>query len=152
MQAEPAQKGCKMENRTPRSQSVDLHVASQVKRRRLLMGLSQKDLGDSLGLSFQQVQKYESGANRITAGRLYNISEILEVQIDYFFEALYEPLEQSEKAVPRHPKTFSDSYKDHKVTDHTIDFFDSYYCISDPDVRKIVFALTKQLGNYLSHR
>tara|TARA_B100001123_G_scaffold129116_1_gene149987 strand:+ start:427 stop:885 length:459 start_codon:yes stop_codon:yes gene_type:complete len=152
MQTEPAQKGFKMENRTPRPQSVDLHVASQVKRRRMLMGLSQKDLGASLGLSFQQVQKYESGANRITAGRLYNISEILEVQIDYFFEALYEPLEESEKAVPRHRKTISDSEKDRKVTDHTIDFFDSYYSISDPDVRKTVLALTKQLGNYFSYR
>jgi transcriptional regulator with XRE-family HTH domain len=65
---------------------VDKHVGSRVRMRRLMLGMSQEKLGDALGLTFQQVQKYEKGANRIGASRLHQISVILQVPIPFFFD------------------------------------------------------------------
>jgi transcriptional regulator with XRE-family HTH domain len=65
---------------------TDRHVGSRVRMRRLMLGLSQTNLGDALGLTFQQVQKYEKGTNRISASRLQQISNILLVEVPFFFE------------------------------------------------------------------
>lgn len=65
---------------------VDVHVGGRVKLRRLVLGLSQESLGNSLGLTFQQVQKYEKGVNRIGASRMFEISKLLEVPVQFFFE------------------------------------------------------------------
>jgi transcriptional regulator with XRE-family HTH domain len=65
---------------------VDKHVGSRVRMRRMMLGMSQEKLGDALGLTFQQVQKYEKGTNRIGASRLSQISHILQVPVSFFFE------------------------------------------------------------------
>jgi transcriptional regulator with XRE-family HTH domain len=65
---------------------VDTHVGSRVRLRRMLLGMSQERLGESMGLTFQQVQKYEKGVNRIGASRLFQISKILDVPIQFIFE------------------------------------------------------------------
>ncbi len=65
---------------------IDKHVGSRVRMRRMMLGMSQEKLGDSLGLTFQQVQKYEKGTNRIGASRLQQISQILQVPVSFFFE------------------------------------------------------------------
>ncbi len=65
---------------------VDVHVGSRVRQRRRLLGITQTDLGDAIGVTFQQVQKYERGVNRIGASRLYDLCRVLDVSIDYFFE------------------------------------------------------------------
>jgi len=65
---------------------IDKHVGSRVRMRRMMLGMSQEKLGDSLGLTFQQVQKYEKGTNRIGASRLQQISHILQVPVAFFFE------------------------------------------------------------------
>jgi transcriptional regulator with XRE-family HTH domain len=65
---------------------VDKHVGSRVRMRRLMLGMSQEELGDKLGISFQQVQKYEKGTNRISASRLHEMSEILQVPVPFFFD------------------------------------------------------------------
>jgi transcriptional regulator with XRE-family HTH domain len=65
---------------------VDRHVGSRIRMRRLMLGMSQEKLGDGLGLTFQQVQKYEKGTNRIGAGRLQHISQLLQVPVPFFFE------------------------------------------------------------------
>tara|TARA_R110002111_G_scaffold45711_1_gene82615 strand:- start:398 stop:817 length:420 start_codon:yes stop_codon:yes gene_type:complete len=67
---------------------VDMHVGSRIRLRRQLMKMSQEKLGDELGVTFQQVQKYERGANRVGASRLYRLSRVLEVPIQFFFEDL----------------------------------------------------------------
>ena len=72
------------EKRSPNP--VDKHVGNRVRMRRLMLGISQQNLGGALGVSFQQVQKYENGANRIGASRLQQISDILEVPAAFFFE------------------------------------------------------------------
>src|ERR671914_1569018 len=65
---------------------IDRHVGSRVRMRRMIVGMSQEKLGESLGLTFQQVQKYEKGTNRIGASRLQQISKVLGVPIEFFFE------------------------------------------------------------------
>src|SRR6266568_5849156 len=70
---------------------TDKHVGSRVRMRRMMLGMSQEKLGDSLGLTFQQVQKYEKGANRIGASRLQQISHILQVPVAFFFEGALAP-------------------------------------------------------------
>ena len=67
---------------------IDIQVGNRVRIRRMLIGMSQERLGDLLGLTFQQVQKYEKGVNRIGAGRLYEVSRILNVPVDFFYEGV----------------------------------------------------------------
>ena len=71
-----------------RSGPIDIHVGERVRLRRNLLGISQTDLGKAVGVTFQQVQKYEKGTNRISASRLFNLSRALDVPISYFFEDL----------------------------------------------------------------
>ena len=70
---------------------IDAHIGSRVRLRRLTAGMSQEQLGAELGVTFQQIQKYEKGANRIGAGRLYRIGRILGVPVGYFYEGLETP-------------------------------------------------------------
>jgi transcriptional regulator with XRE-family HTH domain len=70
---------------------IDKHVGSRVRMRRMMLGMSQEKLGDALGLTFQQVQKYEKGTNRIGASRLQQISLILQVPVSFFFEGAPPP-------------------------------------------------------------
>ena len=74
--------------RVTNNNAVDLHVGKRVRLRRTLLGMSQEQIGASLNITFQQVQKYERGANRISASRLWDISQILDVQISYFFDEM----------------------------------------------------------------
>ena len=69
---------------------IDVHVGSRVRLRRMMVGMSQERLGDQLGLTFQQVQKYEKGANRVGASRLFAIARILDVPVQFFFEDMTE--------------------------------------------------------------
>jgi transcriptional regulator with XRE-family HTH domain len=73
-----------MAKKTPNP--IDKHVGSRVRMRRMMLSMSQEKLGDALGLTFQQVQKYEKGTNRIGASRLQQISNILQVPVSFFFE------------------------------------------------------------------
>jgi transcriptional regulator with XRE-family HTH domain len=74
---------------SPRSANpVDEHVGSRIRLRRQVVGLSQEKLGESLGVTFQQVQKYERGTNRVGASRLYDLSRVLEVPVNFFYEGL----------------------------------------------------------------
>jgi len=71
---------------------VDLHVGGRVRMRRKILGVSQEHLADALGLTFQQVQKYERGANRVSASKLYEIAKTLQVPVSYFFDGLADPM------------------------------------------------------------
>jgi transcriptional regulator with XRE-family HTH domain len=80
---EPPRKG-----RTTMANAIDLHVGKRLRRRRRLLGLTQQQLAESIGIRFQQIQKYECGANRVTASRLYELAVALNVPVNYFFEGL----------------------------------------------------------------
>ena len=71
---------------SPESWSVDAHVGQRVRMRRTLLGMSQEKLGEAIGLTFQQVQKYERGSNRISAGTLYRLGQVLDVPVSFFFD------------------------------------------------------------------
>jgi transcriptional regulator with XRE-family HTH domain len=79
---------------------IDVQVGNRVRIRRMLIGMSQERLGDLLGLTFQQVQKYEKGVNRIGAGRLYEVSRILNVPVDFFYEGVASSGPEAESAPP----------------------------------------------------
>ena len=75
---------------------VDVHVGSRIRLRRMMIGMSQERLGERLGLTFQQVQKYEKGANRVGASRLFAISRILEVPVEFFFDDMPDSIAQAD--------------------------------------------------------
>src|SRR5437763_11297630 len=75
---------------TTRTQDVDRHVGARVRERRIMLGLTQQQLADLIGVTYQQAHKYERGINRVSAGRLYEIAQVLSVPVGYFFEGLQE--------------------------------------------------------------
>ena len=83
-----------------RSSEVDAHVGQRVHERRREIGMSQAKLGNVLGVSFQQVQKYETGSNRVAAGRLWDIAKNLEVDVGYFFEGIQKRAGRPRKKSP----------------------------------------------------
>jgi transcriptional regulator with XRE-family HTH domain len=123
-------------NRNP----VDAHVGGRVKLRRGIVGLSQTKLGDELGITFQQVQKYEKGINRIGASRLYHISQILGVPVQYFFEGL-ETLEDG-TTIPMSPDVFDEFMQ----SPMGIALCRSFVQIGDPEVQRRVFKLIQSMG------
>jgi transcriptional regulator with XRE-family HTH domain len=127
---------------------VDIHVGSRVRLRRTLLGLSQEKLGDAVGLTFQQIQKYERGANRIGASRLYQLSRILDVPISFFFDEMPAGLKTTEGQVAmglkeRDQKTME---PDPLARRETLELVRAYYKISSARVRKRLFELTKSLA------
>ena len=87
---------------------VDIHVGQRIRMRRIMIGMSQQALAQKLGLTFQQVQKYEKGANRIGASRLYQIAEILEVPVFFLFEDLPGTKSRaSEHSIPKYLMDFT---------------------------------------------
>jgi len=119
---------------------VDISVGGRVRGRRILMGMSQERLGDELGITFQQVQKYEKGANRISASRLADISRILDVSPGYFFEEFSGDKRSSQSQSPR--PTTSDPLNRRE----TLELVRAYYRIEDPDVRHQIGALIRSLA------
>ncbi|MHC8507972.1 MAG: helix-turn-helix domain-containing protein [Rhodospirillales bacterium] len=127
---------------------VDVHVGARVRQRRTLLGMSQESLGDAVGLTFQQIQKYERGANRIGASRLYEFSRILDVPVASFFEDLPGELDTHDG---RFAAGMRDQDQDGIEADplarrETLEMVRAYYRIADPRVRKRLFELTKALG------
>src|SRR5579862_6394774 len=111
---------------------TDVHVGSRVRLRRNMMGLSQGKLGEALGLSFQQVQKYERGINRIGASRLYELSSVLGVGVSYFFAEM--PEEVASCALPGAPSPVASEGEesDPMMTRETLELARNYHGITDP--------------------
>ena len=109
---------------------VDVHVGSRVRLRRTLQGMSQTHLAEAFGLTFQQVQKYEKGTNRISASRLYHLSLIFGVPVESFFEEIEGGVSSS-------------SPDDVMLTRETMELVRAYYRIRDPEVREALHAMIK---------
>ena len=84
----PTLRGATARRSTVRSQDIDRHVGARVRERRIMLGLTQQQLADLIGVTYQQAHKYERGINRVSAGRLYEIAQVLSVPIGYFFDGL----------------------------------------------------------------
>jgi transcriptional regulator with XRE-family HTH domain len=128
---------------------VDVHVGSRVRLRRTLMGLSQEKLGEAVGLTFQQIQKYERGANRIGASRLFEFSRILDVPVSFFFDdmAVRARNNDTSVAVGFADQPLGSLDPDPLTRRETLELVRAYYRIGDPTVRKRLFELAKSLGN-----
>ncbi len=126
---------------------IDIHVGRRVRQRRTLLGMSQTTLGDTLGLSFQQVQKYENGTNRISASRIFNLSRVLDVPVEFFFDDMPAAVAASSPAQSGGKAKEPPNYEpDPMATRATMELVRAYYKISDPEIRKHLFAMTKTRG------
>jgi len=128
---------------------IDIHVGARLRQRRTLLGMSQGKLGDMIGLTFQQIQKYERGANRIGASRLYDLSRILDVSIAYFFEEMDDEIRENRyEAVTNHLSTDVSAFEvDDMVRRETLELVRNYYKVSNPTIRRRLFEMTKALAS-----
>jgi transcriptional regulator with XRE-family HTH domain len=138
-------------DRESRPSPIDVHVGARIRLRRTLLGMSQERLGEALGLTFQQVQKYERGVNRVGASRLFDLSRVLDVPISFFFDDMPESLAGSFGGqAGRRSGTFTDSQEgfgdDTLNRRETLELVRAYYRITDPAIRKRVFDLIKSMG------
>lgn len=120
--------------------SIDIHVGSRIRLRRVMLGLSQEKLSDGLGITFQQVQKYEKGTNRVGASRLQRLSELLDVHISYFFEGVPDAGNDKTLAVTNALSQFMNSKE-------CISLAKAYSAIEDVRVRRRVLELVQSLGS-----
>jgi transcriptional regulator with XRE-family HTH domain len=132
-----------------RSKPIDMHVGSRVRLRRTLLGMSQEKLGQALGLTFQQVQKYERGVNRIGASRLFDLAHVLNVPVGFFFDDMPNSVGALEPSFRTRITGAADAQEGHEGdTLHrreTLELVRAYYRITEPAVRKRVFDLIKSL-------
>lgn len=115
---------------------VDIYVGSRLKLRRLILGISQKKMAEKLGITFQQVQKYENGINRISASRLWDISKLLKVQVEYFFDGMNESIQaqsprSSRKNTIRSRQEIGESFDDPMLRQESIRLIKAYSRINN---------------------
>lgn len=123
---------------------IDVHVGARLRLRRTLLGLSQEKLGEAVGITFQQLQKYERGSNRISASRLYNLSQVLGVPVSFFFDDMPPP--ESEAVLVVDGQASETDEFESMARRETLELVRAYYRISEPSVRKRTFDLVKALG------
>ncbi|MCC2110738.1 MAG: helix-turn-helix transcriptional regulator [Hyphomicrobiales bacterium] len=123
---------------------IDVHVGSRVRLRRMMLGMSQEKLGEQLGITFQQIQKYEKGTNRIGASRLQHIAVVLQVPVSFFFED-----------APG-PKPAGEGFSESESSSYVVDFLSSaeglqlnkaFVQIEDPKIRKRIVELVRSLAS-----
>jgi transcriptional regulator with XRE-family HTH domain len=125
--------------------SIDVYVGQRLRVRRSLLGFTQEKLAEAIGLTFQQVQKYERGTNRISAGRLFEFAKILGVPVSYFYE-------QFGGATSTIAKGFSDNDQEDFIVDdkmekkETMDLIKAYYALPDDASRKNFYRFLKSQG------
>lgn len=117
---------------------VDLHVGKRIRQRRWLVGMTQQQLAEQVGIKFQQIQKYETGANRVSASRLWDISEAMEVPVNFFFEGI----EHEVAAVGASDSVPADLMGDKEA----LDLVRSYYSIPENQRRRL-FDLARVLSD-----
>ncbi|MEZ5675610.1 MAG: helix-turn-helix transcriptional regulator [Thalassovita sp.] len=113
---------------------VDIHVGKRVRQRRWLVGMTQQQLAERVGIKFQQIQKYETGANRISASRLWDIADVLEVPVSFFFEGI-----EGNNSAGR------DKSEDMMTNREALDLVRSFYAIP-AEQRRQLFELAKVLS------
>lgn len=127
---------------------VDLHVGHKIRARRNLIGMTQQEMAEATKVTFQQVQKYETGKNRTSASRLFQFARLLETTVDYFFEGLT----LSDSKIGIQPGFADNKQSEYTAADddimnqkETIDLVKTYYAIEDVKLRKNFLKMMKQL-------
>lgn len=119
---------------------VDVHVGKRIRHRRWMVGMTQQQLGDKVGIKFQQIQKYETGMNRVSASRLWDIAAALEVPINFFFEGVDENASGAENSADL--KSKGDLLADREA----LELVRSYYAIPEQQRRRL-FDLARVLSD-----
>ena len=127
------------------STRVDVHVGARMRLRRVMLGMSQERLGESLGITFQQIQKYEKGTNRVGASRLQQIARVLSTPVSFFFED-----------APGQEGSSQAGFAEADATNYVVDFLSSseglqlnraFVKIKDPKVRRKIIEMVRALAN-----
>ncbi len=139
-----------IKNKTGRRKSpIDIHVGNRIRFRRQALQLSQSELAEQMGVTFQQIQKYERGTNRVTAGRLWDLSCILDVDIKFFFEDLAEEII---KYSPRMMSLYTYQQKMQKIsperTSEAQEVLNYYFKIKNRTTTKIILNLLESLATH----
>lgn len=125
---------------------IDVHVGKRLRLRRTILGMSQEAIGSAIGVSFQQIQKYERGINRMGASRLFEFSKILDIPVSYFFEEYQVPKDHSAMGMAEDaPPAFE--HEDPLASRETLEMMRAYYQIPSKSVRRRVFELIKTLAS-----
>ena len=131
---------------------VDVHVGCRLRLRRTLLGISQEKLAESVNLTFQQIQKYERGSNRIGSSRLFEFSKVLDVPVSYFFDEMPANALSGRPMSGRGRKGFGEAgtpfeqEKDPLIKRETLELVRAYYKIREARVRKRIFEMVKAVG------
>jgi transcriptional regulator with XRE-family HTH domain len=125
---------------------IDKHVGSRVRMRRMMLGMSQEKLGDALGLTFQQVQKYEKGTNRIGASRLQQISQILQVPVAFFFEGAPVIVGEFQPATGMQEAPSPAYVSDFLATSDGLSLTKAFMRIKDAKLRRRIVDLVQQIA------
>ncbi len=141
---------------------VDKHVGKQLRNRRSLLGISQEKLANAIGVTFQQVQKYERGTNRVSASRLFSFSKILDVSIDYFYDGIEggnikpkalgmsDNKQEAFGGADESPKDKNSLPEDLMSQKETIDLVRTYYSVKDPQTRKDILKFVKSMAKNIA--
>jgi transcriptional regulator with XRE-family HTH domain len=135
------------------SHTVDVHVGTRLRQRRTLLAMSQTKLGDAVGLTFQQIQKYERGSNRIGSSRLFEFAKVLDVPVSYFFDEMPANALSGRPMSGRGRKGFGEAgtpfeqEKDPLIKRETLELVRAYYKIREAQVRKRIFEMVKAVGS-----
>ena len=134
--------------------AIDMHVGKRLRLRHTLLGIGQEQLGVELNVTSQQVQKYERGANRISASRLWDISQIIDVPISYFFDDMSEgTMRSSPRWISRGDNADvlnGEQIKDPMARRETLELVRTYYTIEKPAVRKRIAEMVKSIATTLA--
>jgi transcriptional regulator with XRE-family HTH domain len=125
---------------------IDVHVGTRVRQRRILLGMTQTTLGKAVGLTFQQVQKYENGGNRISSSRLFEFAKILNVPVSHFFEEMAPGLATGRRKVGR-PKRNGSDEADIDTKRETLELVRAYYKIRNDGIRREIRVMVKALAS-----
>ncbi len=133
--------------------SIDKHVGIQLRQRRALMGLSQERLAEQVGITFQQIQKYENGANRVSASRLYEFSKVLEIPVTFFFDNYETALGGATSyGFAENEQSVLEGPDDVMKRKETLELIRVYYSIENPKLRKDLFKLVKSMAENLKNQ
>jgi transcriptional regulator with XRE-family HTH domain len=144
-----AKSSASVPGRTGKPNPVDVHVGRRVRLRRTLLGMSQGKLGTALGLTFQQIQKYERGTNRVGASRLFRLCQVLDVPVSYFFDEMPRETLSATAPLPGFAEGAPEAFEhepDPMAKRETLALVRYYYRITDPKLRRRVFELTRSLA------
>ena len=122
---------------------VDVHVGSRIRLRRTLLGMSQEKLGKAIGLTFQQVQKYERGTNRVGSGRLYQLAKVLSVPISFFFDDMPPEVSGEAPGFAEVAEPFDNGLLNKRVT---LELVRAYHNIPDAATRSYVYDLVQAIA------